>query len=263
MDKTLALSAGRSGVRIPGRGKCSLRTIAVDAKIKYPLYFWIFSRSRENLLRSLRSVFPLCDRMIKFSDTQRTWIVIELAASGSSGAEYLVGRNMDTLKKFAPVFLSILIALNVETRRGLRKQISVWERQYLNSTPNWIKFCKYLFVKLTVALIFWPLLFVKHLEVWWTFVLPLIVLSSISIIYNYWIIIYISAKFPGRVHISRQTERPWSAVCQMFSPGFDWTPGLRWVSFRGSAIRDFGLFQLRRVDECIYGTCGVQYLQQG
>jgi len=26
-------SAGRSGVRIPGRGKCSLRTTAVDARV--------------------------------------------------------------------------------------------------------------------------------------------------------------------------------------------------------------------------------------
>ena len=31
MDKTLGLSSGRSGVRIPGRGKCSLSTTAVDA----------------------------------------------------------------------------------------------------------------------------------------------------------------------------------------------------------------------------------------
>ena len=38
MDKTLGLSAERSGVRIPGQGKCSLRTIAVDARVKYPLY---------------------------------------------------------------------------------------------------------------------------------------------------------------------------------------------------------------------------------
>ena len=38
MDKTLVLSTGRSGVRIPGRGKCSLRTIAVDARVKYLLY---------------------------------------------------------------------------------------------------------------------------------------------------------------------------------------------------------------------------------
>ena len=30
MDKTLELNAGRSGVRAPGRGKCSLRTIAVE-----------------------------------------------------------------------------------------------------------------------------------------------------------------------------------------------------------------------------------------
>ena len=42
MDKTLGLSAGRSGVRIPGRGKCSLRTIAVDARVNYPLYLLTF-----------------------------------------------------------------------------------------------------------------------------------------------------------------------------------------------------------------------------
>ena len=38
MDKTLGLSAGRSGIRIPGRGKCSLRTIAVDARVNYRLF---------------------------------------------------------------------------------------------------------------------------------------------------------------------------------------------------------------------------------
>ena len=39
MNKTLGLSAGRSGVRIPGRGKCLLRTTAVNTRVKYPLYF--------------------------------------------------------------------------------------------------------------------------------------------------------------------------------------------------------------------------------
>ena len=39
MDKTLGLSAGRSGVRIPGRGKCSLRTTAIDARVNYSLFF--------------------------------------------------------------------------------------------------------------------------------------------------------------------------------------------------------------------------------
>ena len=38
LDKTLGICTGRSGVRIPGRGKCSLRTIAVDARVNYPLY---------------------------------------------------------------------------------------------------------------------------------------------------------------------------------------------------------------------------------
>ena len=35
MDKT---QRWRSGIRIPGRGKCMPRTIAVDAGVKYPLY---------------------------------------------------------------------------------------------------------------------------------------------------------------------------------------------------------------------------------
>ena len=39
-DKTLGLSAGRSGVRILSRGKCSLKTIAVDASVSYPLYLY-------------------------------------------------------------------------------------------------------------------------------------------------------------------------------------------------------------------------------
>ena len=38
MDKTFALNAVRSGVRIPGQIKCSLRTTAVNAMVKYPLY---------------------------------------------------------------------------------------------------------------------------------------------------------------------------------------------------------------------------------
>ena len=39
MDKNFGLSAGKSGVWIPGPGKCSLRTTAVDARVNYPLYF--------------------------------------------------------------------------------------------------------------------------------------------------------------------------------------------------------------------------------
>ena len=38
MDKTLALSARRSGLQILGRGKCSLKTIAAYRRIKYPLF---------------------------------------------------------------------------------------------------------------------------------------------------------------------------------------------------------------------------------
>ena len=45
MDKTLELSAGRLGVRIPGRGKCLLKTIAIDARVKYPLYLTYIGRS--------------------------------------------------------------------------------------------------------------------------------------------------------------------------------------------------------------------------
>ena len=37
MDTTLGLSAGRSGVRIPGRGRCLLGTTPVDARVNYPL----------------------------------------------------------------------------------------------------------------------------------------------------------------------------------------------------------------------------------
>ena len=42
-DKTFGFNAGRSGVQIPGRGKRSLRTIAADARVKYPLYIMGFS----------------------------------------------------------------------------------------------------------------------------------------------------------------------------------------------------------------------------
>ena len=38
MDKTFGLSAGIPGVRIPGGGKCSLKTIAVDARVNHQLY---------------------------------------------------------------------------------------------------------------------------------------------------------------------------------------------------------------------------------
>ena len=49
MDKTLGLSGGKSGVRIPGRGKCSIRTIADDARVNYPLYF-LTSTTRTELI---------------------------------------------------------------------------------------------------------------------------------------------------------------------------------------------------------------------
>ena len=40
VDEALGLSAGRSGVRIPDRGKCWLGTTAVDARVNYPLYLY-------------------------------------------------------------------------------------------------------------------------------------------------------------------------------------------------------------------------------
>ena len=40
MDKTLRLSTKRSGVRNPGQGKCSLKTTAVDERVKYSLFFY-------------------------------------------------------------------------------------------------------------------------------------------------------------------------------------------------------------------------------
>ena len=38
MDETIILNAGRLEVRILGRGKYSLITIEIDARVKYPLY---------------------------------------------------------------------------------------------------------------------------------------------------------------------------------------------------------------------------------
>ena len=59
----------------------------VEKKSVFYTYFVsIFSSSRENLLRSLRSVFPLCDSKMKFTHTTQTWIVLVFAASGSSAA---------------------------------------------------------------------------------------------------------------------------------------------------------------------------------
>ena len=46
LDKILGLSAERSGVRIPGRGKCSLRTTVVHTNVNYPLYLYISLYSR-------------------------------------------------------------------------------------------------------------------------------------------------------------------------------------------------------------------------
>ena len=39
MDKTLGLNGGKSGFQIRGRGKSSVRTLAVDARVKYLLTF--------------------------------------------------------------------------------------------------------------------------------------------------------------------------------------------------------------------------------
>ena len=46
MDKTFGLSAVRPGVRIPGRGKCSLTTTAVDAMVKYPLFCSLYQECK-------------------------------------------------------------------------------------------------------------------------------------------------------------------------------------------------------------------------
>ena len=44
MDNTFGLSAGRSRVQIPGRSKYSLRTIAVDAKVNYPILYLLVAQ---------------------------------------------------------------------------------------------------------------------------------------------------------------------------------------------------------------------------
>ena len=50
MDKTLELTAGRPGVRIPGRGKCSLRTICSWCEGKLPtLLFYKKYKIEENI----------------------------------------------------------------------------------------------------------------------------------------------------------------------------------------------------------------------
>ena len=43
MDKTFGLSGGRSVVRIPSRDKFSLKTIPVDARVKYSLSLYYSS----------------------------------------------------------------------------------------------------------------------------------------------------------------------------------------------------------------------------
>ena len=54
MDKTLGIRAVRSRFRIPGRGKSSLRTIAVDARVKYLLYILLANA----WLKKLSNVSP-------------------------------------------------------------------------------------------------------------------------------------------------------------------------------------------------------------
>ena len=47
MEKTLLLGVRRSGVWIPGWGKCSLRTITVDTRVKYSRHLFPPSKSAE------------------------------------------------------------------------------------------------------------------------------------------------------------------------------------------------------------------------
>ena len=47
MDKTVGLGAGRSGVRIVGRGESSLRNTAVDTGVKYPLQLLKVAREKD------------------------------------------------------------------------------------------------------------------------------------------------------------------------------------------------------------------------
>ena len=53
MDKTLDKTAGRSGVRIPGRGKGSQRTTAVDPRVNDPLFFIVTDNHLNHLFRTI------------------------------------------------------------------------------------------------------------------------------------------------------------------------------------------------------------------
>ena len=66
MKKTMELIAGRSGVKTPGRGKFSLRTIAVDARISYPLNLQEKTASSSNapLLLNLKKNFGIIDSFL-------------------------------------------------------------------------------------------------------------------------------------------------------------------------------------------------------
>ena len=72
MNDTLSLSAGRSGVRNPGRDKCTPRTIAVDVKVKDPLcqrgFFRrpVFSVGGQRELMSVATVRLLIDLYYRF-----------------------------------------------------------------------------------------------------------------------------------------------------------------------------------------------------
>ena len=57
LDKIFECFAGSSGVRIPGRGKCSLRIIVVDVRANYQLYLSLSINFTLNVL-ALTQLYP-------------------------------------------------------------------------------------------------------------------------------------------------------------------------------------------------------------
>ena len=75
MDKTLGLIPGRSGVPIPGRGKCSPRTIAVMARwntyFTQPYQGWRFINIAELLCDEVSTIHNIAELLCDHAPTIR------------------------------------------------------------------------------------------------------------------------------------------------------------------------------------------------
>ena len=142
INKTFGINAGRSGVRILDWGKCSLRILVVDARVKYPLYLTnlfqlgitacLFLRSFSQLLPS--TVYP-CSGVLEqdffFSNA------FQGLSKSSSSAKYFSGFWISVCELRVEDIMKKGYILNVEALRILNI--------FIVSCPLW-QFCFWLFV---------------------------------------------------------------------------------------------------------------------